>query len=69
MTDASGNLPVFQPGDAVRYFSLAGDTFDAVVTKTHAGEYVDLDVAIPGQREPFALHHIRVGRVSLPERA
>jgi hypothetical protein len=47
-------------GDKVRYRTFAGDIYDAVVSGVSGnGRRVDLDIVIPGVREPFSLRAIR----------
>lgn len=35
-------------GDRVRYRSLAGDVYDAVIVRVHDDDTADLDVDVPG---------------------
>jgi hypothetical protein len=46
-------MTAFQKGDRVRYRSLAGDVYDATVTGVRGNGMVDLDIDVPGCREPF----------------
>lgn len=43
----------FKIGDRVRYRSFAGDIFDATVTGLRPSGFLDLDIDVPGNREPF----------------
>ena len=46
--------------ERVAYRSFAGDTWEAVVTSVWAdGKIVDIDVEMPGGKEPFSLRAIR----------
>lgn len=48
-----------QKGDFVCYQSLAGDTWNAVVTALPVPGFVDIDVELPGLKEPYHLSAVR----------
>jgi len=46
--------------ECVAYQSFAGDTWSAVVTNVRLdGKFVDLDIEMPGTKEPWPLKAIR----------
>jgi hypothetical protein len=60
-------MTTFQKGDRVRYRSFEGSLYDATVTGirelTPADTRIELDVDIPGLREPFHMTSVRPERV------
>lgn len=43
----------FKPGDLVHYRAFAGDLYEATVTGVRPSGFLDLDIDVPGNREPF----------------
>lgn len=52
-----------QPGDKVKYRSIAGDLYDAVITALQPSGEASIEVAIPGVRAPFELRRVSVSRL------
>lgn len=50
-------------GDKVKYESLAGEKYDAVVVFDRGDGFFDIDVSIPGVKEPWGVKAVRAERL------
>jgi hypothetical protein len=50
-------------GDPIKYESFNGDVYDGVLKKVRSERHVDIEVAIPGVKEPWPMKAVEAARV------